>query len=133
MRSPSCSSTPPTWRSCTRGDDARRESLPGESAETDEPRLEDVVIIFAAGEMFQLREALEELLGETVDRPDTPATFERALEMYLSLRGAPGTPTVLRRPAILTTPESWEIHIDGTDRATSRAVRAAGRTGMFGS
>ena len=107
------------------------ESLPGESAETDEPRLEDVVIIFAAGEMFQLREALEELLGETVDRPDTPATFERALEMYLSLRGAPGTPTVLRRPAILTTPESWEIHIDGTDRATSRAVRSAARTGLF--
>ena len=83
--------------------------------------------------MFQLREALEELLGEPVDRPDTPATFERALEMSLSLRGAPGTPTVLRRPALLSTPESWEIHIDGTDRATSRAVRAAGRTGMFSS
>ncbi len=105
------------------------EPLPGESAETDEPRLEDVVIIFGAGEMYQLREALEELLGESVDRPDTPATFERALETYLSLRGAPGTPTVLRRPALLSTPESWEIHIDGTDRATSRAVRSAGRRG----
>ena len=109
------------------------ETLPGESAETDEPRLEDVVIIFSAGEMYQLREALEELLGDSVDRPDTPATFERALETYLSLRGGPGTPTVLRRPALLSTPESWEIHIDGTDRATSRAVRAAGRTGMFNS
>ena len=107
------------------------EPLPGESAATDEPRLEDVVIIFGAGEMYQLREALEELLGESVDRPDTPATFERALATYLSLRGAPGTPTVLRRPAVLTTPESWEIHIVGTDRATSRAVRSAGRSGFF--
>jgi hypothetical protein len=110
------------------------EPLHGESAETEEaPRLEDVVIIFGAGEMYQLREALEELLGDAVDKPDTPARFERALEMLLSIRGAPGTTTVLRRPALLTTPESWEIHIDGTDRATSRAVRSAGRAGFFSS
>ena len=96
-------------------------------------RLEDVVIIFGAGEMYQLREALEELLGDAVDRPDTPARSNAPWRCYLSLRGAPGTPTVLRRPALLTTPESWEIHIDGTDRATSRAVRAAGRTGFFSS
>jgi len=112
------------------------EPLPGESVDIDDepaPRLEDVVIIFGAGEMYQLREALEELLGDAVDRPDTPARFERALEMLLSLRGAPGTASVLRRPALLTTPESWEIHIDGTDRATSRAVRSAGKTGFFSS
>jgi len=113
------------------------EALRGDGNEPDAPssvataRLEDVIIIFGAGEMYQLREALELVLGDAVDRPDTPARFERALEMLLSLRGAPGTPTVLRRPAILTTPESWEIHIDGTDRATSRAVRSAGRTGFF--
>ncbi len=110
------------------------ELLPGESADPDAvpaQRLEDVVIIFGAGDMYQLREALESVLGDAVDKPDTPARFERALEMLLTLRGAPGTPTVLRRPAILTTPESWEIHIDGTDRATSRAVRSAGRTGLF--
>jgi hypothetical protein len=110
------------------------EPLPGESADFElepTPRLEDVVIIFGAGEMYQLREALEEVLGDAVEKPDTPARFERALEMLLTLRGAPGTPTVLRRPAILTTPESWEIHIDGTDRATSRALRSAGRTGLF--
>ena len=53
--------------------------------------------------------------------------------MLLSLRGAPGTASVLRRPAVLSTPESWEIHIDGADRATSRAVRAAGRAGVFSS
>ena len=110
------------------------EPLPGETADIElvpTPRLEDVVIIFGAGEMYQLREALEEVLGDAVEKPDTPARFERALEMLLTLRGAPGTPTVLRRPAILTTPESWEIHIDGTDRATSRALRSAGRTGLF--
>lgn len=110
------------------------EPLPGESTDIElvpTARLEDVVIIFGAGEMFQLREALEEVLGDAVEKPDTPARFERALEMLLTLRGAPGTPTVLRRPAILTTPESWEIHIDGTDRATSRALRSAGRTGLF--
>ena len=110
------------------------EPLRAESADPDAiptPRLEDVVIIFSAIEMYQLREALEEVLGDAVDRPDTPARFERALELLLTTRGAPGKPTVLRRPAILTTPESWEIHIDGTDRATSRAVRSAGRTGLF--
>jgi hypothetical protein len=111
------------------------EPLPGESAETAElaPRLEDVVIIFGPGEMYQLRGALELLLGDAVERPDTPARFQRALEMLLTLRAAPGRPTVLRRPAVLTTPESWEIHIDGTDRATSRAVRSAGRAGFFSS
>ena len=114
--------------------------LPGDRDEAEDdappvpaPRLEDVVLIFGAAEMFQLGEALESVLGDTIDRPDTPARFERALEMLLTARGAPGTPTVLRRPAILTTPESWEIHIDGTDRATSRALRSAGRTGFFAS
>ena len=97
------------------------------------PRLEDVDSIFSAIEMYQLREALESVLGDAVDKPDTPARFERALELLLTMRDAPGTATVLRRPAILTTPESWEIHIDGTDRATSRAVRSAGRTGLFSS
>ena len=112
------------------------ETLPGEGDDGDlpsapAPRLEDVVLIFGAAEMFQLGEALETLFSDTIERPDTPARFERALEMLLALRGAPGTATVLRRPAVLTTPESWEIHIDGTDRATSRALRSAGRTGFF--
>jgi hypothetical protein len=115
------------------------EPLPGERDEGDAlssvpaPRLEDVVLIFGAAEMFQLGEALESVFGDAIERPDTPARFERAIEMLMTARGAPGTPTVLRRPAILTTPESWEIHIDGTDRATSRALRSAGRTGFFAS
>lgn len=112
------------------------ELLPGERDENEPPtpptpRLEDVVLIFGAAEMFQLGEALESVFGDTIERPDTPARFERALEMLLTARAAPGRPTVLRRPAVLTTPESWEIHIDGTDRATSRALRSAGRTGFF--
>ncbi len=114
------------------------EFLPGDRDEDDPsgapgPRLEDVILIFGVAEMFQLGEALELVFGDTIERPDTPARFERALEMLLTARGAPGTPTVLRRPAILTTPESWEIHIDGTDRATSRALRSAGRTGFLSS
>lgn len=114
------------------------EPLPGEDDEDDGPstsmpRLEDVVLIFGAAEMFQLGEALESVFADAIERPDTPARFERALEMLLTARGAPGTLTVLRRPAILTTPETWEIHIDGTDRATSRALRSAGRTGFFSS
>ena len=110
------------------------DALAGEPDEMDEapaPRLEDVVIILGAVEMFQLREALEEVLGDALEKADTPATFERALKSLLALRGAPGTPRVLRRPAIVLTPETWEIHIDGTDRATSRAVRSAARTGLF--
>jgi hypothetical protein len=110
------------------------DSLPGDGDAPEEaptPKLEDVVIILSAIEMFQLREALEQVLGEAVEKADTPATFERALKSLLALRGAPGTPRVLRRPAVVLTPESWEIHIDGTDRATSRAVRSAARTGMF--
>jgi hypothetical protein len=112
------------------------ELLPGERDDDEAPtilapRVEDVVLIFGAAEMFQLGEALESVFGDRIERPDTPARFERALEMLLTARSAPGSVTVLRRPAILTTPESWEIHIDGTDRATSRAVRSAARTGLF--
>ena len=84
-------------------------------------------------EVDQLRAALEHVLGDAVERPDTPARIERALAILLARRGAPGKPSVLRRPAAVSTPESWEIHLDGVDRATSRAVRAAGRTGFFAS
>lgn len=92
---------------------------------------EDVVIILGSQGVGHLRNALEDVLGETVERADTPARIERALAMLLTLRGATGKPSVLRRPAGVSTPESWEIHLDGVDRATSRAVRAAGRHGFF--
>ena len=114
------------------------ELLPGEPVENEEPppptpRLEDVVLIFGAAEMFQLGEALESVFGDTIERPDTPARSNAPWRCCWRHAAPRATPTVLRRPAVLTTPESWEIHIDGTDRATSRALRAAGRTGFFDS
>jgi hypothetical protein len=93
--------------------------------------VEDVVIILGSVEVDRLRAALELELGDAVERPDTPARIERALFILLAHRGAAGKPIVLRRPAGLSTPESWEIHLNGVDRATSRAVRAAGRSGSF--
>jgi hypothetical protein len=95
--------------------------------------VEDVVIILGSAGVDQLRAALEQVLGDAVERPDTPARIEHALSILLARRGATGKPSVLRRPAGLSTPESWEIHLLGVDRATSRAVRSAGRTGFFAS
>ena len=106
----------------------------GPSAAIPAPRpVEDVVIILGSVEVDQLRAALEGVLGDAIERPDTPARIERALSILLARRGATGKPSVLRRPAGLSTPESWEIHLLGVDRATSRAVRAAGRNGFFAS
>jgi hypothetical protein len=93
--------------------------------------LEDVVIIFGSFQVDNLRAALEHVLGDAIERPDTPARIELALTILLARRGVPGKPRVLRRPAGLSTPESWEIHLDGVDRATSRAVRGAGRNGVI--
>jgi hypothetical protein len=110
---------------------------PVESAASTEPasaagrRVEDVVIVLGQVELDQLRAALQQALGDAVERPNTPARIERALSLLLTRRGAPGRPRVLRRPAGVSTPESWEIHLDGVDRATGAAVREAGRTGSF--
>ena len=94
-------------------------------------KLEDVVIVFGPAELDHLRAALEHALGDAVERPDTPARIERALSLLLARRGAPGRPRVLRRPAGVSTPESWEIHLDGVEHATGTAVQGAGRTGRF--
>jgi len=95
--------------------------------------VEDVVIILGSFQLDRLRAALEIVLGDAVERPDTPARIERALTVLLAQREVPGKPEVMRRPAGLSTPESWEIHLEGVDRATSRAVRTASRTGIFAS
>lgn len=94
-------------------------------------RIEDVVIILGSRELDHLRVALQQALGDAVERPNTPARIEIALSLLLAHRGAPGRPRVLRRPAGVSTPESWEIHLDGVDWATGTAVRDAGRTGTF--
>jgi hypothetical protein len=95
--------------------------------------VEDVVIILGTFEVDRLRAALERLLGDAVERPDTPARIERALSLVLAGRGVPGKPSVLRRPAGLSTPESWEIRLDGVDRATGKAILEAGHTGVLAS
>jgi hypothetical protein len=93
--------------------------------------VEDVVIVLGRGEIALLLLALETELGDAVDVPNTPARLERALTLLMAGRGEPGRPRVLRRPAVLSVPESWEIHLDGIERATGQAVREAGRSGMF--
>jgi hypothetical protein len=92
---------------------------------------EDVVIILRGHEIDRLRQALQRSLGNLIERPDTPHRIERALSIVLAGGDALGRPRVLRRPAGISSPESWEIHLDGVDRATATAVREAGRTGRF--
>jgi hypothetical protein len=94
-------------------------------------RVEDVVIVLGGLELDRLRAALLQVLGDAVEHPNTPARIERALSLLLTRLDAPGRPRVLRRPAAVSTPESWEIHLDGVNRATGKAVRDAGRTGKF--
>ena len=93
--------------------------------------IEDVVIVPGGPELEQLLRALQGFLGAAVERPDTPARIERALSGLIASRGGTGRPSVLRRPAGVSTPEAWEIHLDGVDRETSDAIRAATRTGSF--
>jgi hypothetical protein len=93
--------------------------------------LDDVVIVLGPAGLDRLRIALEQALGDAVDRPDTPARIERALSLLFARRGLSGRPRVLRRPAGVSTPESWEVHLDGVEHATGTAVRGAGRTGRF--
>jgi len=93
--------------------------------------VEDIVIVFGRADIDRLRHALQTALGDTVDEPNTPARIESALALILSLADSPGRPRVLRRPAGVSTPESWEIHLDGAERGSGMAVRDAGRTGRF--
>ena len=122
--------------------DRARRRISGDSAPDPEPEIspcapaapagiEDVVIVPGGPELVQLLRALQGFLGATVERPDTPARIERALSGLIASRGGTGRPRVLRRPAGVSTPEAWEIHLDGVDRETSDAIRAATRTGSF--
>ncbi len=102
-------------------------------AEPDLPRgaVEDVVIVLGTLEIDCLRHALQLSLGDTVDHPNSPARMERALALILARDGLPGSAQVLRRPAGLSAPEAWEIHLQGVEHATVMAIRDAGRTGRF--
>jgi hypothetical protein len=94
-------------------------------------RVEDAVIVLGRLEIECLRHALQRSLGDSVDQPNSPARMEHALELILGREGLPGRPRVLRLPAALSTPESWEIHLDGVEHTTVTAIRDAGRTGRF--
>jgi hypothetical protein len=93
--------------------------------------VEDVAIVLGRAEIDRLRHALQRALGDAVEPPNTPARIEHALGLILDLAGSPGHARVLRRPAGVSTPESWEIHLDGAEHASGIAVREAGRTGRF--
>ena len=93
--------------------------------------IEDVVIVPGGPELERLLRALQGFLGAAEERPDTPARIERALSGLVASRGGTGRARVLRCPAGVSTPEAWEIYLDGIDRETSDAIRAATRTGRF--
>lgn len=123
-------------------DRARRRLRGGSPAPDTEPEIstgppaapaliEDVVIVPGGRELERLLLAFQGFLGAAVERPDTPARIERALSIFIASRGGTGRPRVLRRPAGVSAPEAWEIHLDGIDRGTSDAIRAATRTGSF--
>lgn len=92
---------------------------------------EETVIVLRGFEVDRLGEALQNSVGSIIERPDTPDRIERALSLFFDRSGARGSATVLRRPAGLSTPESWEIHFDGADDSAVVAVREAARTGRF--
>jgi hypothetical protein len=104
---------------------------PADQAATIAADATDDVVILPGPELEPLLVALQRFLGRDVERPDTPQRIERALVLLIASRGGTGRPRVLRRPAGLSTPEAWEIHLDGVDRATGDAVRDASRTGRF--
>jgi hypothetical protein len=95
-------------------------------------RIEDTVITFGHAEIDRLRHALTTALGDEVSEPNSPARIEAALTLLLSRNEAPGRPCVVRRPACVSTPESWEIHLEGAEVGSAIAVRDAGRSGRFG-
>ena len=107
-------------------------TLPGD-VEPDLPAdaVEDVVVVLGRLEIECLRHAIQRSLGDSVDHPNSPARMERALALLLGRGGSAGRPRVLRLPATLSAPESWEIHLDGVERTTVMAIRDAGRTGRF--
>lgn len=94
-------------------------------------RVENALIVLGRLEIECLRHAIQRSLGDSVDHPNSPARMEHALELILGREGSAGRPRVLRRPAALSTPESWEIHLDGVEHTIVIAIRDAGRTGRF--
>jgi hypothetical protein len=94
-------------------------------------RLDAAVIVLAPADFDRLCTALAMSLGEPDERPDTPARIGAALSAVLADLGTTTRPSVLRRPATVTVPEAWEIHLTGIDPSTCERIRQAARTGRF--
>ena len=107
-------------------------AAPGSSVAPDAlpaDRADDAVIVLTSPDFDRLCTALATALGDPDERPDTPARIASALSGVL---GATARPTVLRRPATVSVPEAWEIHLTNADPPTCDRVREAARTGRFG-
>lgn len=94
-------------------------------------RLDDAVIVLAPTDFDRLCTALAITLGDPAERPDTPARIGAALSAVLADLGTTAHPRVLRRPATVTVPEAWEIHLTNIDPPTCERIRKAARTGRF--
>jgi hypothetical protein len=91
-----------------------------EAADFDVPC--DVVLAVARPDLDRLVAALVASLDPQMARPDSPRRLEGALATAIQHVGGHGTPTVIRSPAGLYTPESWQLRIDGADGATRSAL-----------
>jgi hypothetical protein len=95
------------------------------------PSADDVVLTMGRPELDRLGVALQDLLGLTTGRPDTPARLETALEAAVSHLGGSGRPSVTRRPPGLTTPEAWQVRLGNVDPSIGEAIRHAARSAAF--
>ena len=95
-----------------------------------EPRHE-LIIAIGRPEFDRLGVALQAVLGPGTARPDTPARLEAALAQAIAGLGASGRPLVARRPAGLSTPEAWQVHLTEAEPVIEIAIRRAIREGVF--
>jgi hypothetical protein len=82
----------------------------------------DVVIAIGRSDLERLLAALVASLDPHMARPDSPRRLEGALATAIQRVGGRGTPSVIRSPAGLYTPESWQLRVDGADGATRSAL-----------
>ena len=95
------------------------------------PEALDAVIVLTPADFDRLCTALAMSLGDPDERPDTPARIGAVLSALLGDLGTTARPTVLRRPATVSVPEAWEIHLTNVDPPTCERIREAARTGRF--
>jgi hypothetical protein len=89
----------------------------------------EVVMTLGRVEFDRLVTAVGRLLGATDGRPDTPVQLEAALRVLITRIAGTGTPSVVRRPPGLYTPESWRVTVDAADERTRTALVRAVRDG----